>query len=226
MCGRFSFVASQEKIQSQLGLDFEPGANLRFNFNIAPTQQAYVVTNENPRMLQYLTWGLIPGWSNVGKNTGQLINARSEGIETKPSFRVPIRKKRCLVMADSFYEWKQEGAEKIPYRILLKNGDLMLMAGIWDVWSGGGDTIRTFSIITCPPNKEMTGIHNRMPVVLDHQADQKKWLSDLPLEEVLQLLGTPEDGIFEMYRVSSKVNSVKNNSPDLHQRIGDTPTLF
>lgn len=92
MCGRFSFVASQEKIQHQLGLDFETGANLRINFNIAPTQHAYVITNEKPRALQYLTWGLIPSWSNDGKNIGQLINARSEGIETKPSFRVPIRK--------------------------------------------------------------------------------------------------------------------------------------
>lgn len=226
MCGRFSFVASQEKIQSQLGLDFETGGNLRFNFNIAPTQQAYVVTNENPKRLDYLTWGLIPGWSNDGKNSGQLINARSEGIETKPSFRVPIRKKRCLVLADSFYEWKHQGTDKTPFRILLKNGNLMLMAGIWDTWVKGDYVIKSFSILTCPPNEEMTGIHNRMPVILNRPADQQKWLSDLALENVLQMLGTPEDGILEMYPVSSKVNSVKNNSPDLHQRIGDTPTLF
>ena len=226
MCGRFSFVASQEKIQHQLGLDFETGANLRINFNIAPTQHAYVITNEKPRALQYLTWGLIPSWSNDGKNIGQLINARSEGIETKPSFRVPIRKNRCLVLADSFYEWKQQGGEKVPYRILLRNGDLMLMAGIWHVWYKGDYAIRSFSIITCPPNQEMTGIHNRMPVIFDRISDQQKWLSDLSLDEVLPMLHTPENGILDMYKVSSKVNSVKNNSPDLHQRIGDTPTLF
>lgn len=226
MCGRYSFVASKEKIQQQLGEDVETGANLRINFNVAPTQHSYVITDEKPKTLQYITWGLIPYWSKDSKIAGKLINARSEGIETKPSFRVPIRKKRCLVLADSFYEWKKVGNKKQPYRIMLKNGDLLLMAGIWDVWYDDQYAVKSFSIITTAPNKDVDSVHDRMPVILHKRADQEKWLQEQPLEEVLTMLKTPPDGILEMYRVSEKVNSVKNNSPDLHQRIPDSPTLF
>jgi len=119
MCGRFSFSTSKEKIQQQFG-DIEVGTNLRMNFNVAPTQHTYIVTNDSPNRLQYVTWGLIPHWSNDGKNTGKLINARAEGIATKPSFRLPIRKRRCWVLADSFYEWRKGADAKIPYRLLLK----------------------------------------------------------------------------------------------------------
>lgn len=226
MCGRYSFVASKEKIQQQLGTEVEVGANLRINFNVAPTQHSYVITNDKPQALQYLTWGLIPYWSRDNKIAGKLINARREGIESKPSFRVPVRKKRCLVLADSFYEWKKVGGKKIPYRIMLKNGDLLLLAGIWDVWYDDQYAVKSFSIITTAPNQDMQGIHDRMPVILHRKEDQEKWLEDLPLEKAIPLLQTPEDGILEMYRVSEKVNSVKNNSPDLHQRISDPPTLF
>ncbi|MCB0630055.1 MAG: SOS response-associated peptidase [Saprospiraceae bacterium] len=226
MCGRYSFVASKEKIQQQLGTELEVGANLRINFNVAPTQHSYVITNDKPQTLQYITWGLIPYWSRDNKIAGKLINARREGIESKPSFRVPIRKKRCLVLADSFYEWKKVGTKKIPYRIMLKNGDLLLLAGIWDVWYDDQYAVKSFSIITTAPSQDMQGVHDRMPVILNHKQDQEKWLEDIPLEEALSLLQTPENGILEMYRVSDKVNSVKNNSPDLHQRISDSPTLF
>lgn len=226
MCGRYSFVASKEKIQQQLGAEVEVGANLRINFNVAPTQHSYVITNDKPQTLQYLTWGLIPYWSRDNKIAGKLINARREGIESKPSFRVPIRKKRCLVLADSFYEWKKVGSKKVPYRIMLKNGDLLLLAGIWDVLYDDQYAVKSFSIITTGPNQDIQGLHDRMPVILHRKEDQEKWLEDLPLEEALSLLQTPEDGILEMYRVSDKVNSVKNNSPDLHQRISDSPTLF
>ena len=226
MCGRYSFVASKEKIQQQLGSEIETGANLRINFNVAPTQHSYVITDDKPNILQYITWGLIPYWSKDSKIAGKLINARREGIESKPSFRVPIRKKRCLVLADSFYEWKKVGTKKQPYRIMLKSGDLLLMAGIWDTWYDDQYAVKSFSIITTGPNKDVDSVHDRMPVILYKKEDQEKWLEDQPLEDVLSLLKTPEDGILEMYRVSEKVNSVKNNSPDLHQRIPDSPTLF
>ncbi len=226
MCGRFSFVASKEKIQQQLGENLEVGANLRLNFNVAPTQHAYVITNDKPEILQYITWGLIPYWSKDGKNAGKMINARREGIESKPSFRVPLRKRRCLVLADSFYEWRKEGTQKIPYRIFMKNGDLLVMAGIWDVWYKDDYAVKSFSIITTPPNKEMSSIHNRMPVLLTNSKSYQQWLSDTSLEEVLGMLNTPPDGLLDLYRVSEKVNSVRNNSPELHQKIADPPSLF
>lgn len=225
MCGRFSFNVSKESIKEQFG-NIETGNNLRINFNIAPTQHAYVVTNDNRQRLQYMTWGLIPSWSKDGQNTGKLINARMEGIAGKPSFRMPIRKRRCWVLADSFYEWRRENGRKIPYRIFMKNKQIIVLAGIWDVWYQGDYAIKSFSIITAPPNQEMSGIHNRMPVILTDSEKQSLWLDEQPLEKVLGLLNTPEDGVLGMYRVSEKVNAVSNNGPELHQRVQEPPTLF
>ena len=225
MCGRFSFATSKEKIVKELG-PVETGNNLRFSFNIAPTQHAYVITNDAPNRLQYLTWGLIPYWSKEGKNSGKLINARREGIASKPSFRVPVRKRRCLVLADSFYEWRREGGKKVPYRILLKNDSLLVMAGIWDVWYNGDYGVKSFSIITTDPNKEIAAIHNRMPVLLPTATLQKSWLEETDLYNILELLQTPEDDILKLYRVSERVNTVQNNSIDLHEEVPEPPTLF
>lgn len=226
MCGRFSFVASKEKIQQEFGQQIDTGINLRINYNVAPTQHAYVITNDKPDTLQYLTWGLIPHWSNDGQNAGKLINARMEGIESKPSFRVPIRQKRCIVLADSFYEWRQEGTHKTPYRISMHNGNLLAMAGIWDVWYHGDYAVKSFSIITCPPNHEVSSLHNRMPVLLINQQERHQWLSNLKLEEALTMLHPAPDDTLDVYRVSDKVNSVHNNGPELHQRLAEPPTLF
>ena len=225
MCGRFSFVTSIEKIKQQFG-DIETGNNLRLNFNIAPTQYAYVITDQRKQQLDYLRWGLIPYWSKDDKNAGRLINARSEGISSKPSFRVPLRKRRCLVLADSFYEWRKEGKQKIPYRIFPKNDNLLVMAGIWDIWQSQGQELKTFSIITAPPNQEMTPVHNRMPIVFNNKEEWERWLEPLQLGDIMEMLHPPVDGLLAMYRVSEKVNSVRNNSPELHQKIEEPPTLF
>ena len=184
------------------------------------------MTNDQPKRLQYITWGLVPYWSNDGKNAGRLINARKEGIETKPSFRIPIRQRRCLVPADSFYEWKREGGRKIPYRIFPKNGELMMMAGVWDIWYDGDYGLKTFSVITTSPNLEMSALHNRMPVVLHSKEQQEAWLKTDDLVDVLSLLRTMPEGMLEMYRVSEQVNLVGNNSPELHYEVPEPPTLF
>lgn len=225
MCGRFSFVTSPEKIRQQLG-DIETGQNLKLSFNIAPTQHAYVLTNEEPDRLNYYRWGLIPHWAKDSKNASKLINARMEGIGAKPSFRVPIRKKRCLVIADSFYEWRTEGKVKTPFRILPQNDSLLIMAGIWDTWYDGDYAVRTFSIITTPPNAEVAALHNRMPLVLPKAKEQQRWISDLSVEEVMDMLQPPPDGILKKYQVSERVNNVRNNTPDLHERIGEQGLLF
>ncbi len=225
MCGRFSFVASKEKIETQFG-DIEVGNNLRHNFNISPTQHAYVITNDSPNRLQYITWGLIPYWSRDGENKGKLINARMEGIYTKPSFRLPIRKRRCLILADSFYEWKMSGGIKVPYRILLRSGDLMAFAGIWDIWMKGDYAVKSFSIITTSSNLEMGQISYRMPAILGSRTAQEDWLKNKELAEVLNLLKPLPDNSLKIHRVSEKVNSIKNNSAELHQAIPDPLTLF
>ncbi len=225
MCGRFSLATSVEKLQQQLPF-VENLESFKVSYNIAPTQHAYIVTNEQPGKLQYLNWGLIPHWSKDDRNAGKLINARSEGIETRSSFRVPVRKRRCLVPADSFYEWKKDGVNKIPYRILLENGDLLMMAGIWDIWFKGDYGVKTFSIITTEPNREMKSLHNRMPVLLTNIEEMEKWLVADELSEALDLLETPADGILKMYRVSTTVNKVSNNTPELHQEVPEPPSLF
>lgn len=225
MCGRFSFNASKEKIQQEFE-GVEVGVNLRLNFNVAPTQHSYVITNDKPDRLQYYTWGLIPYWSRDNKNAGKLINARREGISAKPSFRIPIRSKRCLVLADSFYEWRREYKNKIPYRILPQDGRLLVMAGIWDLWYNGDYAVKSFSIITTPPNKEMATVHNRMPVLFQEKELQERWLQEENLNNIIALLQTPLDGTLKMYRVSEEVNAVKNNHPELHKEVPEPPTLF
>ncbi len=146
MCGRYSLATTKAKMEEEFGIDIGDKP-LSISFNIAPTNKAYVITNESPDKLSTLNWGLIPSWSKDDKLTGKLINARVEGISTKPSFRMAIRKRRCLVIADSFYEWRREGTKKIPYRIFPKDGELLAFAGIWETW-GNDETLRTFSILT------------------------------------------------------------------------------
>ncbi|MBK8489998.1 MAG: SOS response-associated peptidase [Saprospirales bacterium] len=225
MCGRFSLAVSESKIQEELPF-VDPGSNLRISYNIAPTQHAYVVTNDQQEHLQYITWGLVPYWAEEGKNNGKLINARSEGIESKPSFRVPIRKRRCLVLADSFYEWRMINHKKIPYRIVPRDGSLLVMAGIWDIWEKDGYPIKSFSIITTTPNQEVSSLHDRMPVILPTNKERKKWLEHLELEEVLEFLHPPKDGMFKVYRVSDELNSPNNNIPELHKEIQENLDLF
>ena len=227
MCGRYSQVYSFQQLEQQLQIPLSSAVSIPANYNVAPTQEAMVLTNDEPNILQAFRWGLIPHWSRDSKQGARLINARREGIATKPSFRIPIRQRRCLVFADSFYEWRRSGQQKLPYRILRTNDELLVMAGIWDIWEKSGQPVRTFSIVTTEPNAEMEGIHNRMPVLLLDVDMQQRWLQDLPLEDTLELLQTPPDSVLKYYRVSQRVNSVRNNGAELHATVSDDPlTLF
>lgn len=227
MCGRYSMAVSREKLKQQFPELRLPASLLKKSYNIAPTHSAYVRNDQSPNQLQEMVWGLIPYWSKDGKNSGRLINARSEGIATKPSFRIPIRRRRCLVFADSFYEWKKVGTEKLPYRILMRDEAVMVFAGIWDVWKNGNTVLQSFSIITTVPNKDMTLIHNRMPLIFKDKTLQQQWLdSTASLEAVIALMQPLEDGWLSIYPVSTQVNKVSNNSPNLHERFNANPTLF
>ncbi len=226
MCGRYAF-APKTKQRKTLENTVELPAELELRFNIAPTQAAYVIANNLPKQLQKMEWGLVPHWSADGKNTGKLINARAEGIAEKPSFREPIHSKRCLVPADSFYEWRKDSnGRKIPYRIFLENEEILFMAGIWDEWNQAGKTKRTFSIITTTPNREMSDLHDRMPVLLPDAESQRLWLSPLPLDKVLALLHQPKDGLLSMYRVSEKLNKTGYEGADLQEKVAEELSLF
>jgi putative SOS response-associated peptidase YedK len=226
MCGRYSFVPTQKQLDAAFR-DVVGIAQLKVRFNIAPTETAPVLANDQPSILQMMNWGLLPAWSRDGALSGERINARAEGIAEKPSFREPIRTRHCLVPADSFYEWRTlPGKRKVPYRILLKDGELMMMAGVWDEWKKGGETKRTFSIITTTPNREIAALHNRMPVILTTPEAQQKWLSDLSMDETLALLKPPPDGVLRLYRVSEKLNKAGYDGEDLHREVPEEPELF
>lgn len=226
MCGRFSFVASKEKVRNQFGVEHE-GAMLS-SYNLAPSSKAYLITNEQPHQLDHFIWGLIPYWTEYSKTHSKLFNARCEGIISRASFRMPIRKRRCIVLADSFYEWKKEADGPQPYRICLKDNSLLAIAGIWDSWKkiDSEEIINTFSIITCPSNNEMEKLHSRMPVILNDEERQKEWLSDINLGDVQSLMQTAPDNLLNIYPVSQKLNNPKFNSSELHESIQLPPTLF
>ena len=225
MCGRYSFSTDEKKLKDQLKR-VDVGHTLEINFNVAPTQNAYVVADDNPSALQQMRWGLVPFWAKDLKIGSRMINARSETIMEKPAFRNAIRKRHCLVIADSFYEWKKIDGKKIPYRILPTNDDLLIMAGIWETWKKEDQVIRSFSILTCPPNQEMEPIHNRMPILLQDNNLQEAWLEDKSEEGIQTLLKIPDDGLLKMYPVSTQVNSVRNNGPHLHDQAMEQGDLF
>ncbi|MEO1436905.1 MAG: SOS response-associated peptidase [Bacteroidota bacterium] len=221
MCGRYSLSTSKVIVEKQLRIDVN--MELTSNYNIAPTQKAVVIANDAPTELQSMRWGLIPNWSKTEKTKYLLINARSEGIESKASFRSPIRKRKCLVLADSFYEWKKQGKQKTPYRIHLTSEELMVFAGVWDAWKAPDETwLKSFTIITTTPNKEMEGLHDRMPVILPTFEEQRQWLLGENLEDSLAQLQPLTEGLLHTYEVSDLVGSYKNNGPALHQPIEDT----
>jgi len=224
MCGRYSIVIDEKKLREQFGRQLQlPVEGLPTNYNVAPTQQGLVITGSKPEQLSLFRWGLVPFWAKDLKIGARMINARSEGIEDKPSFRKPIRERRCLVLADSFYEWQRHEGGKTPMRILPADGSLLVMAGIWESWRPKDDPespVFTFSIITGAPNAEMAPVHNRMPMLLSQEQAQSAWLDPrLPIPEVLELLRTPPDGTLEYYPVSAAVGNVRNNGAELHEAV-------
>ncbi|GAC1391882.1 MAG: SOS response-associated peptidase [Candidatus Saccharimonadales bacterium] len=221
MCGRYTLTQTEKLTErfhvSAQTLDVPP------NFNVAPGQQMPVITGDNAaRTLDRMKWGLIPSWSKDPKIGYKLINARAETLFEKPMWRSVIRTKRCLIPASGFYEWKRESRAgkdiKQPFYIHPKDTELFAFAGVWEMWHDvEGVEWKTYSIITTEPNKEMTRVHNRMPVIL-HPEDEATWLassSDNDRGVIETLLRPYEDNGLEMYEVSSDVNVTKNNDNTL-----------
>ena len=213
MCGRYSFTKPNiERFGLvQLEFEFEP------RHNIAPSQQVPVVIqqNEGNRLLM-VRWGLIPYWAKDVSIGNKLINARAETLEEKPSFRNSLEQKRCLVLADGFYEWKKGSRIKKPYRIALQDGGTFAFAGLWDSWlSPEGQRINSCTIITTTPNKLLESIHNRMPVILP-QNMEPVWLDQNVAwsREVHSMLTPFPEERMVAYEVSEVVNSPRNDRPE------------
>ena len=210
MCGRFSISKEKDEIEDRFELHIDP-AMFSKTYNAAPSQTLPIITNTAPEQASFHKWGLIPKWAKDETIGNKLINARGETLTEKPSFRDAAEKRRCLVITDGFYEWQRSGGEKQPYRITLADESLFTFAGLWESWSApNGRDVRTFTIITTEPNGLMKPIHKRMPVMLTPE-NERVWISDEPLEEVLHLLKPYDEKEMNAYAVSSRVNSPKNN---------------
>ncbi|MED3789129.1 SOS response-associated peptidase [Peribacillus frigoritolerans] len=222
MCGRFTLFTDIEEIKERFDIQGSFDEEYQFSYNIAPSQFVLSVINDGVRnRLGYLRWGLIPFWAKDEKAGYKMINARAETIAEKASFRNAYRKKRCMIIADSFYEWKKTPERKIPMRIKLKNHAPFGMAGLWESWkSPEGISIYSCSVITTVPNELMTSIHDRMPVILKPE-DEKDWLNPSINDPAYlqQYLKSFDSEQMEAFEVSTDVNSTKNNSPNLIQQI-------
>ena len=221
MCGRFALKTPPRSIQQHF--DLTEIIDLSPRYNIAPSQDIVVIrhlSGKDYRQLDKLRWGLIPGWAKDMKISYRMINARAETLAQKPSFRTAFKKRRCLIAADGFYEWLHSGKTKQPYFVHMKNGDVFGFAGLWESWtSTDGTIVESCTIITTSANDLIRKIHDRMPVILQ-PAKYEAWLNEESPENSLQPLLVPYPAAeMEAYRVSSEVNSPKNDIPACLQPI-------
>ncbi|MCP3887544.1 MAG: SOS response-associated peptidase [Desulfobulbaceae bacterium] len=219
MCGRFAYFGNGTFGYESLLLADPPPIE---DYNIPPSRNILTIrTSPESGKPDYamLRWGLVPFWSKTAKTKYLLNNARAEGIEKKPSFRGPIKHRRCIIPVSGFYEWLRKGRQKTPYFVRRIDGGYMAMGGIWDHWqSDDGQEVQSCSIITTEANKLMMEIHDRMPVILDKK-DLATWLDiDAELDRVLSMLKPCPDSWIEAHSVSSRVNNVKNNGPECVSR--------
>lgn len=216
MCGRFTLVSDIDLILHRFNLLYSNADHVP-RYNIAPSQQVLaIVSDGEERRLGQLRWSLIPFWAKDAKIGYKMINARAETVAEKATFKHPLKRQRCLIPADSFYEWKKDNDKKTPMRIRLKSGDTFAFAGLWSRWtSPEGEEVCSCTIITTRPNKLMENIHNRMPVILRSE-DEDAWLdTSIQDTEFLQQFLNPYDADqMEAYEVSSAVNSPKNAGPE------------
>ena len=215
MCGRFTLNSNLDSLQLRFGfeardLGYQP------RYNIAPTQPVLAVVNDGGRRAEFMRWGLVPFWAKDIKIGSRMINAVGETAASKPAFRAAFKKRRCLVLADGFYEWRKEGKEKIPTFIFLKSGEPFAMAGLWETWKNPeGELVRSCTIVTTKPNEFIAPIHNRMPVILS-QETEALWLDPMTEEASTLnplLIHSPSEDL-DSYVVSDLVNSFKNSGPE------------
>ena len=216
MCGRFTLTVDPEQLAAAFGLttapDFEP------RYNIAPTQNALVITAERPDAAQFMRWGLIPSWAKDAAMGAKLINARSETAAEKPSFRTALKKRRCLVPISGFYEWQTQAGAKQPFYITAHDSPLLSLAGLWESWRdpATGQDVRTFTILTTAANEFMRDFHERMPVVVQPE-DRAVWMdrADVPDAVLADLLQRPfEPERMQAWPVSKAVNKPAVDSPE------------
>lgn len=232
MCGRYTSSTTAAEIGEYFGVDEVVAPELGARYNVAPTDETYAVAeSKDGRRLGTFRWGLIPFWSKDAKGGAKMINARAEGLIDKPAFKRAFELKRCIVPADGFYEWERVTAKKKqPWYITRVDGKPMAFAGLWDSWRPNRDSdegrVRSCTIITGEPNEKVAKLHDRMPVMLPPEV-WDVWLDpgydDVAALQAL-LVAAPAD-LLELRRVSTAVNTVTNDGPELIDEIDlDAPT--
>ncbi len=217
MCGRYALTLPPDAVRAYFGYVDQP--NFPPRYNIAPTQPiALMRLEEGRRRFALARWGFLPAFVKDMREFPLILNARAEGIEAKPSFRAAIRRRRCLVLADGFYEWRRLGKTRQPFLIRRPNRGPIAFAGLWETWhSADGSEMDTACIITCGPNAVMAAIHDRMPVILEPPAFDV-WLDpSSQADAVLALLRPAPDEALELLAVSTTVNAATNEGPDVQE---------
>jgi putative SOS response-associated peptidase YedK len=220
MCGRFAFYSPSEATAALFGVDTAAQAEPRYN--IAPTQFIAVLRHDEDKNSELVTlrWGLVPSWAKDPSIGNRMINARAETIAEKPSFRTAYRKRRCLILADGFYEWHTENNVKVPYFISLASGNPFAFAGLWEYWKSKDtdERLQTTTIVTTTANEFLAQVHHRMPVVLEPE-NAGRWLNgDMALLDEAAA-HSPE---FQAWPVDRRVNNARNEGPELITATGDS----
>jgi len=219
MCGRFAFYSPAEATAALFGVT--SSLALKPRFNIAPTQDIAAVrrNGRSEDELVLLRWGLVPSWAKDPAIGNRMINARAETVAEKPSFRAAYRKRRCLILADGFYEWHTQNGQKVPYFISLASGEPFAFAGLWESWHDkeSDESLETTAIITTAANEFMNRLHNRMPVVIE-AGKTEPWLKgdDNALGDAIT--NAPR---YQAWPVDRKVNNARNEGQDLTEAVGE-----
>lgn len=222
MCGRFAFYSPTEATAALFGA--EGSLAIEPRYNIAPTEDIAAIRNrpDDGRELVKLRWGLIPFWAKDPSIGNRMINARAETVAEKPAYRAAFRRRRCLVLADGFYEWKKSGAGKTPYLISLASGQPFALAGLWEHWESRetGEVIESATLLTADASPFMAALHNRMPVILE-PATADRWLAgDDDVIEYAVSSGPP----LRAWQVDRRVNNARNEGRELIEPAGETIT--
>jgi putative SOS response-associated peptidase YedK len=240
MCGRYTSTSTVADLASVFEVDEVRAEPMEPRYNVAPTLPVYAVALTRPRdgedssprrALGTFRWGLVPSWAKDPSVGNRMINARSEGITEKPAYRRAVARRRCLIPADAFYEWQRRHgrdgrpAGKLPYVIRRRDGRPMALAGIWEFWRADPDAepLRSCAIVTTAANALLAPIHDRMPVILE-KADWAAWLDPGTDMSVIEGLMVPApEGVLEAYPVSTGVNDVAHDGPELIEPLPDPP---
>ena len=191
--------------------------NLRARYNGCPTQDFTIcrLDDSGTRTIAKLRWGLVPRWAKDTKIGSRLINARAETVHEKPAFRAAFRRRRCLVPADGWLEWRKEGSAKQPYFITSASREVLSFAALWDRWEAGGERIESFTILTTGASAALADVHDRQPTIIEVD-DFEKWLEpNTPTERLLAIARRAYEGPFDRWPVSRRVNNARNDAPDL-----------